>query len=205
MIKSSKNLIIVGRGTSGCLAMEFLADCNYDADVWRLNYGKQLEVRPRSGAEYHFDIHTPRHFTDATIRKQYIDINRDPNEITIVTRANINIQELIELGGNEVLANTIALQMALALKLKYSNVYFAGCDKFNTEEQGKHEEISFVLWYNILQAAGIKVNVTHMCTAFKVKSREKSQIIIVGQKLGLGLALDAEEKVLLERYKTIYK
>lgn len=205
MLKTSNNLIIIGRGISSDHAIKFLDQARYEADIWRLNQGKQHSLKPRNGVEYHFDIHEPRHHSDKDILDIYKKEGRDIKDINIITRENLNIQELIDVGGNSVLVNTIVLQMAMALKLGYTKVFLPGCDSFNSEEQGKNEELGFVLWLNILRAAGVEVVLTHMCTALKKSSSIKNNIIIIGQKLGLGLELDEKERELLAKYKTIYK
>lgn len=202
-VKKSKNLIIIGKGESSYMAQKFL-DMYGNADIWRLNQGSgwQLET---NATIWHFEIHDPIHLSDDDIRNAYKTNGVSYNNMEVVRRGDVDIASLIRKYGNRFFANTIAIQMALALSLGYEAVGLPGCDIFDVEEEAKLEEASVVFWYGLLSARGVWVSQTDKCTIFKNGTEFNRTCWEAGKALGRDRGIGEDLRSFIASINVIYK
>jgi hypothetical protein len=186
--KTSDTIFIFGRGVS-CHNTSDIEAKFPNADQWRLNHGSAGQALRSGGAKYHFELHNPAHHSDDFIASFYKEHKFSPTP-EIIRPDKFPYDELRKRFNNQFWANTIALQIGLALLMDYSNIVLSGADQFNLQEQNKHEESCVVFWVAIARAMGKRVLVSNHCDIFKHKTEDNLTCWDLGTKVGSGDKLE---------------
>ena len=201
-IKTSDNLIIIGKGESSYMANAFMHEFGR-ADIWTINEGSGWDLESDLPV-WHFEVHFPRHHTDDEILAGYEKNKVSKARFRIVTRDDLDIQAMIRSINCKIFGNVLGYQFALALNLGYTKIGLPGIDTFKHGYDIDIETATFAFWVAYLKGKGIEIKTTSKCKIFQHDSTYARTFWAIGSKLSNGIPLTPEEQATMEAANHVY-